>query len=499
MKKIAIILAVLLTFQASAQNAVQTYVDQLKTTEELKEAVWGIKAAKIGGEQIAGYNGQTRMMPASNMKLISTGLVLNELGGDFRFRTRIAYNGELNDGVLDGDLYIVGGGDPTIGARDSVATALQSTFSQWEKIIRDAGITRIEGRIIGDGRYFDGEVMNYSWQLEDSATGDGTVMSGLSFGGGLQSFSITPGARTGDPVKIEAVYPETPWMIWTHTAVTSAAGTGDNLYYSCTEIAPVASMTGSIGLDIKPKRVTCANCFGAMTCAFTFYRYLENKGIIATEGPADIDAAGIIRNFSTEEETVKAEAQDSLHFIGETLSAPLKDIVRQTNCDSNNYYAEAMLRTLAKEKKGSACYSSCQSVMLDAFKRLGVTGAEKMQFVDGSGLARKDYVSPDFFVRFLSAMQKSPEWENYLRSLPKPGHGTLASRMVNASESTRSRVYMKSGSMNGVRCFSGYILPRSGKQEDIIVFSFLTNNTVVAASRMNFIIDKTVGLMAEEN
>lgn len=498
MKKLAVILAFLLTLQASAQNAVQSYVNQLKGTEELKEAVWGIKAMKLGGSVIAGYNDQTRMMPASNMKLISTGLVLNELGSDYRFRTRIAYCGEISDGVLKGDLYIVGGGDPTIGARDSVATALQTTFTQWEKIVRGAGITRIEGRIIGDGRFFDGEPQNYSWQLEDSATGDGTVMSGLSFGGGLQSFTITPGAKVGDPVKVEAVYPETPWMTWTHTATTSAAGSGDNLYYSCTELAPVASMTGTIGIDVKPKRITCANCFGAMTCAFMFYRYLENKGILASEGPADIDAGGSVRDFVSED-GIKAVPQDKLSFIGETFSAPLKDIVRQTNCDSNNYYAESLLRTMAKVKKGSASYSSCQTAMLEAFRRLGVTGAEKMQFVDGSGLARKDYVSPDFFVRFLSAMQKSAEFQAFRASLPKPGTGTLSTRMMNAPEASRSRVYMKSGSMNGVRCFSGYILSRSGKAEDIIVFSFLTNNTVVASSRMNFIIDKTVTLLAEEN
>lgn len=498
MKKLAFISAFLLTLQLSAQNAVQTYVNQLKTTEELKEAVWGIKAARLGGGTIAEYNSGMRMLPASNMKLISTGLVLNELGGDYRFRTRIAYSGELSEGVLKGDLYIVGGGDPTIGGRDSVAIALQTTFSQWEKIVRDAGITRIEGRIIGDGRFFDGEHQNYSWQLEDSSSGDGTVMSGLSFGGGLQSFSITPGSKAGEPVKVEAVYPETPWMNWEHSATTSASGTGDHLYYSCTELAPVAAMTGTIGLNVKPKRITCSNCFGAMTCAFYFYRYLENKGIIATEGPADIDPNGFIRDFISEDRATAA-VRDSLSYIGETLSSPLKDIVRQTNLDSNNYYAEALLKTLAKEKKGSSSYDSCQSVMVEALKRLGVSGAEKMQIVDASGLARKDYVSPDFFVRFLSAMQSSPEFQSFRRSLPKPGSGTLSSRMTTAPEEARSRVYMKSGSMNGVRCFSGYILARNGRPEDTIVFSFLTNNTVVAASRMNFIIDKTVTLMAEQN
>ena len=123
---------------AYGQSAAQKYVEQLKTTDELKEAVWGIKAVKAGGGSIAEYNSGIRMMPASNVKVFTTGLALNELGADYRFKTRLAYSGSIEDGVLKGDLYIVGGGDPTIGARDSVAFALQKTFSEWEKLVRAA-------------------------------------------------------------------------------------------------------------------------------------------------------------------------------------------------------------------------------------------------------------------------------------------------------------------------------------------------------------------------
>lgn len=493
--------ALALGLQARAQTAVQQYIGQLKTTDELKEAVWGIRAVKVGGQVVADYGSATRMMPASNVKVLTTGLALNELGADYRFRTRLAYAGEIVDGVLKGDLYIVGGGDPTIGARDSVATALQTTFSQWEKLVRAAGIKRVEGRVVGDGRWLDCEPQNPSWQLEDAATGDGTVMTGLSFGGGLQAFNVTAGARAGEPAKVEAVFPEVPWMTFRHTCTTGAAGTEESLYYDCTDLAPVASMTGSVPLGTKSKRITCTNSFGALTCAFYFYRYLENQGIVVEEGPADIDAGGCLRDFVSPDDGMPAAVpQESLHFIGEYFSPKLKDIVRQTNTQSNNYYAEAILRVLARERRGSASSASCRAVSLEAFGRLGVTGADRIQIYDGSGLARKNYITPDFFVRFLTAMRKSPAADDFRRSLPRAGSGTLASRLQSAPESVRNRVFMKSGSMNGVRCFSGYIMPSDGGgEEDIIVFSILTNNTVTAASRINFIMDKLIGLMAQEN
>lgn len=485
---------------AQGQNAAQKYLEQLKTTDELKEAVWGVKAVKVGGGGVAEYNSRTRMMPASNVKVFTTGLALNELGSDYRFRTKLAYSGSIEDGVLKGDLYIVGGGDPTIGARDSVAFSTQKVFSEWAKMVRDAGIRSIEGRIIGDGRGLDCEPQNVSWQLEDAATGDGTVMTGLGFGGGLQAFTVAPGARVGDPVRVTPQFPETPWMNWSHTAVTGAADSGDQLYYSCTALAPVASMTGTLALGTAAKRVTVTNAFGALTCAFYFYRYLENLGILASEGPADVDPSGFVRDFAAGEgEARRAAAQESLRSIGESASPALKDIVRQTNEHSDNYYAEALLRILAQERTGSARFDACQSARLAAFAKLGVAGADRQQFYDGCGLSRKNYITPDFMVNFLTAMTKSPAYKDFLASLPQAGRGTLVSRLRSAPESVRSRVFMKSGSMNGVRCFSGYILASDGKPENTIVFSIMTNNTVVPASKMNFIMDRIITLLAQEN
>ena len=502
MKRMFFPVAVLLSIAVTArgQSAAQKYIEQLKTTDELKEAVWGISAVKAGGGSVAEYNSRIRMMPASNAKVFTTGLALNELGSGYRFRTRLAYSGSIEDGVLKGDLYIVGGGDPTVGARDSVAFALQKTFSEWLKLVKAAGIRSVEGSLVGDGRWLDCEPQNASWQLEDAANGDGAVMSGLGFGDGLQAFNVTPGAKVGDPVKVVPAFPETPWMDWTHTAVTGPADSGDKLYYACTDLAPLASMTGSLALGTPSKRITTNNPFGALTCAFYFYRYLENQGIEVSEGPADIDSHGMLRDFDDDGDIpAPAALQDSLHFIGESFSPALKDIVRQTNGQSDNYYAEAILRVLAREKTGSARFDSCQDVRQAAFDRLGVSDAERMQFYDGSGLARKNYVSPDFTVRFLKAMAGVPAYGDFLASLPQAGRGTLASRLRSAPESVRARVRMKSGSMNGVRCFSGYILSSDGKPENTIVFSIMTNNTVVPSSKINFIMDRIITLLAQEN
>lgn len=485
-------------FQVSAQTAAQKYVGVLNGSEELKDAVWGVLAVKVGGDTVACYNANKRMLPASNTKLLTTGIALKELGGDYRFRTRLAYTGQIKGSTLVGDVYIVGGGDPTIACGDSISTPTKQLFAKWAKMLSSKGIKRVEGHIIGDGRFFDGMIEHDSWQLGDLGYDYAPGGDGLCFYENISKYRITAGKAAGDPVKVETLYPEMPWLELRTPCVTAKAGTGNDLMYIVTDMAPVAEMRGSIEAGRKPHTMSCSNKYGALTCAYYFYKHLTDAGIVVTEGPADIDAMGSIRDFGTEKLGAAASV-DAMTVIGETLSPKLRDIALKCNHESDNFYAETLLRILAKERTGSACYDSCTVTRARVFESMGLDKAPQMHIEDGSGLSRQDYVSPEFFVSFLKAMRGTSAWGDFLTSLPQPGRGTLTTRMRNADEAVRARVHMKSGSMGGVRCFSGYIMPASGDSSETIVFSVLTNNAVVPVSRINFCLDKLITLMAESN
>lgn len=494
----SIIAAIAACFTLNAQTPAQKYVELLKGSQELKDAVWGVYAVKMKGDTVACWNSGSRMLPASNTKVLTTGAVLSELGADYRFRTRIAIDGKVDEGVLKGDVYILGGGDPTIGARDSISFKPEETFGKWMDVLRAAGIRKVQGHVIGDGRFFDGEFEPLSWQFEDLGYDYAPGGDGLCFFENIQQIRITPGLNAGDPVKVVPVYPLTPWVELRTPCVTAPAGTGNDLVYVATNMVPVAEMRGTIACDRKPTTHDGSNKFGSLTCAYYFYKYLADRGFVVTEGPADVDMSGQVRDFSPETAPYLAQAVKDLKVIGESLSPTLGDIARKTNHDSDNFYAETLLRILAREKTGSACYDSCSVARSRAFARMGIDDSN-VRIVDGSGLSRENYVSPEFFVSFLKAMRTSPAYDAFFASLPQPGRGTLTTRMASAPASVRSRVHMKSGSMGGVRCFSGYIEPSTGKAEDTIVFSFLTNNTLVPVSRINFILDKLIALSAESN
>ncbi len=498
MRKFGVIVfyTLFLTVALQAQTKAQKYIDQLKTGEELRQAAWGVSARTLDGRAVAEYNPDLRLLPASNTKILSTGLALRELGSDYRFRTTIAYSGRIEDGVLRGDLYIVGGGDPTLGARDSVSPPLLSTFCAWEKYIRDAGITRIEGHVVGDGRKYDGESEHPSWQYEDLGTDYGAPLTALSFYENIQEFEIVPGAAAGDSLKVRTAFPETPWIELRVKALTGAEGSSNTLAYFNTDLAPVGEIRGSLPARHRTYRLAGSNRFGALTCAYYFFRYLESGGIRVSEGPADIDGRGRLRNFSGEALTANAVPSNELAVLGEYQSPTLKEIARKTNYESDNFYAETLLRAISIKRTGSSCYDSCAVAENAALRALSLK-PESVQIADGSGLSRKNYICPSFFTDYLAAVRSA----DFLYTLPGPGRGTMVSRMRTAPDSIRSRVFMKSGSMGGVRGFSGYILPADSSKADTdtIVFSIIANNTIVDVTRINFLMDKIIALLAEEN
>lgn len=482
---------------SAGKTAAQKYVELVAQNEVLKNSLFGVCARTEGGQTLVSWNSGKRMLPASNMKLISTGAALHQLGADFKFETRIGYDGSIEDGVLHGDVYIVGGGDPTIASKDSIAIPRFMLMGKWKAMLEKAGIKKIDGRIIGDGRYFDGPAEKDTWSYQDIGTAYGTGGDGLCFYENAQDFSVSAGAKEGDAVNISVKFPSTPWMKYSYDCTTAGAGTGDQLYMYTSEYIPFAEVRGTFAVDRKPKTEEFSNKFGAYTCAYYFKNYLTTHGIEVTGAPADIVKGRIRENLSRQEFNEYAAKVDDLKILGSTYSPELSKIIKETNHDSDNFYAETCLRILGRRMHHSACYDSSYVALNEVLTKLGVS-PEEVQIEDGSGLSRRNYVSPEYFVSFLSEMMESPVFGEYVASLPQPGKGTLSSRLRGESSELKDRIFMKSGSMNGVLCFSGYIVPAEGSKDDAIIFSIMTNNVLSKSSQVGAIADRILTLLATE-
>ena len=509
-------LAISLINTSVQAQSLQQYAEALAADPTFSHAVVGIRVVKGDGEEMATLNSEKMLVPASNMKLITTGAALYSLGTDYKFHTSIQYDGVIENGTLHGNLYIVGEGDPTLGSKDSIAVDLNIVFAQWEKAVRNAGIQVIEGCIVGDGRWLNGMSEEPTWLYEDLGTYYGSGVTGLMFYENMQSFSVSPGPAEGTPVKISVHYPGCSWMDYRYECVTGAAGTGDKLFLYTSDLAPVGVIRGTFGVDRGSKRVDFSNKFPEYTCAVYFKNYLEKKGIRCTGGAADFKLRNEWHKDSDKRSGRGADGQQLKEIeFGVTSSPDLERVVYVTNHASNNLYAETTFRTLGKEFCHSSCYDSSYVALNNVLRKMKI-GNKGIRVQDGSGLSRQNYVSADFMCRFLGVMMDSECFREYLWSLPYPGgDGSMSYNMKSYPESLRKRIRVKSGSMNGVRCYSGYIIPAGLAAEldakgasisdipqeikdQIIIFSILTNNCVSPQWKVRPMLDKLMAEIAKQ-
>ena len=480
----------------------QKIADNFIKAQATKHAVSALFAMTENGDTLLSWNSHQRMTPASNMKLLSTGAALLSLGPDYRYTTQIGYEGEIIDSTLHGNLYIIGCGDPTLASHNKYAKPIAKTFAQWHKIVLDAGINTIDGFIIGDGEWIEGMKEHGSWCWEDIGTYYGTGVSGLNFYENVISFNINPGQEIGSPLSIKQKYPQTSWMNFSFPCTTGPQGTGDKLYLYTTDLSPVGELRGTFAVDRSTKTIYCSNKFPEYTCAVYFKNYLQARGIKCTKGASDL---GSVFNFSSSTKNKKKT------IIGESKSIPLARIAEITNFDSNNLYADILFRTMGKHFGEENSFEESSNVMIETLEDLlkmdanpeSVKVLEEVQITDGSGLSRKNFLSAAFLATYLKAIMKTPAWESFLSSLPSPGsEGSMQNFMSNYPIELKNRIRLKSGSMNGIRCYSGYILPsKQGTQarESVITFSIMANNFTAPQHQVQKEIEKAIANLAEYN
>ena len=458
-------------------QTLQQKVDQAVKEEPLKGAVVGVMVQDAAGHVLASREPGRRLVPASNLKLVTTGTALHALGPDFRFETGIGYTGTVEDGTLRGDVYVIGGGDPTLGVTDTVAVKPDALFWRWKSMLKDAGISRIDGRIIGDGRAYEGHLENTTWGYDDTGTYYGAGCSALSYYENAVDYLVSAGVAD-EPVKVTQRFPDTPWMHFSNRTSTGPAGTGNSLYLYTTDLAPYAEMRGTYSIDRKPKLEHFANKYGALTCAYYFWQNLRNTGWDISGGYADIDRGGYVRGA----DFVPAYKAGTPQVLGQSASPVLSRIVRQTNVLSDNFYAEAIFRQMGEKASGIAVYDSCRVAVYDVLEALMDSDLAGIRIEDGSGLSRLNTASPAFLVSFLRSMTRSRGFDAFLASLPQPGEGTLNTLLPKLTPAQKARIRVKSGSMDGILCYSGYILDEQGKPARI--FSLMVNGATAKTAAL---------------
>ena len=440
---------------AQLPSAINTIINH----PQFSRVRWGILVKKLSSaETLYSQDANKYFIPASNMKLFTTAAALQQLGADFRIRTSIYDEG-------NGVLRVVGRGDPSF--KNAQLTILSKQLYQ-------QGIRQIN-QLIADDSYFQGEVVNSSWQWEDIQADYGAPVSSLILNENATILNLLP-QTIGQPLKIKWTEPTEAYR-WNleNNSLTTQANEPGFVEVNRDLKGQTLRIKGQLAVDSQPEITGLAVFDPTANFIREFHQNLTKEGI-------------------TVKETVNSHLSKNDQEIAAVESPPLSELLIETNVNSNNLYAEALLRSLAikkpKEKNQNTADVGLQ-VLRETLTQLGVE-SEGYVIVDGSGLSRKNLTTPVALVQLLQGMYKSPQAETFRASLAISGvKGTLKNRFLNTAAA--GIVQGKTGSMTGISALSGYV---NVPNYEPLVFSIMVNQSEQPGKVMRTAIDAIVVLLA---
>ena len=408
------------------------------------------------GSEIFSYNPKTSLIPASNMKLVSSAAALELLGSDYIFKTTIGYTGVLNirNGTLNGDIIIKGGGDPALGS-NNFSEHYEGFVEQWVEAIKNAGIKRINGRVITDDSHFDFDPVAPRWLWEDLGMSYGAGIFGLSIFDNTCTIRVRS-ASNGTDVELIDIAPSLDGYILTNRLKT--LGTVGNWYVYTVPYSTSGWLSGTIPATSRELVMRASIPDPPLMAAQILSKRLVEEKINISGVPS----TARIENITNIDIT----------YLTQTNSPELKLITEILNRASNNLYADTFTKELGKQFVGNGTFLGGTKVLMQFLSSAGVDTLG-IFIEDGSGLSARNAMNAEAIATLLIYMKNNGKhFDDFLSSLPEAGRsGTLSQFFTDPV--FESNLKAKSGSMTRVRCYSGYFTSKSGKE---MVFSILVNN-----------------------
>jgi len=431
--------------QSFAQNRIQNLekaFNNLLNDEQAKHATVSLCVLDANtGKMLYAKNEQVGLATASTLKTITAATAFSILGKDFRYQTTLAYTGTITtDGILKGNLIIIGSGDPTLGSW-RYQNKENTVLTNWVTAIKAAGIKKIEGAVIGDDRIFGTQTTPEGWVWQDIGNYYGAGTSGLAWRENQFDIRLKPGNRTADEVKVVKTVPVTPYVQIVNELKTGAPGTGDRSYAFLPPYGNVAYLRGSWGMGISKTGISVALPDPAFDCAYRLQDTLKRLGISTGQ------QATTARLMTLNSQVIPSVTQKI-----STISSPsLSEMTYWFLKKSINLYGESLLKTIAIKsgKAGTTAKGAETEVNFWADKGVDRTA---LNIIDGSGLSPGDRVTTSAMANILFQIQKESWFPDYYKALPE-----------------YNGMKIKSGTINDVSAFAGYHTDAAGNKYVVVI------------------------------
>lgn len=501
----------------SLAEQIKAIVDQ----PPLARAHWGVDVVDLdSGKTVYSLNSDNLFIPASNTKLFTTAAALATAKPDYRFHTTIETSGTLDsNGRLLGDLVIIGRGDPNISGRVVPFVLKTERVPPHTQVLEEMadhlvarGLKIVDGDIIGDDTFYSPQRYGEGWAQDDLQWIDGAPVSALTFNDNVVFVNIQPGEHDGDKALVTSE-PESNYYEIENRILTAAAGVVRKIGVHRDPGSKKVLMWGTIPVGDTGVKEALAIEDPAEFTAQLFRSLLERRGITVTgktrarhgeiaqfyDQPASPAAPPgdhrqrCCMNHAEQTAPTPSPAPTPTEALAEHVSQPLIEDVRIINKTSQNLHAELALRLTGKLSGQGGSFEGGAAAVRQFLLQAGIS-EEEFVFLDGSGLSRRNLVTPAAVVRLLLYAARQPWGPAYEESLPLSGtDGSLQDRL--AKNSASGLVHAKTGTLSHVNALSGYAQTIGGRR---LAFSIFCNNHNLPSSKSLAAIDEIVGLLVTE-
>lgn len=450
----------------AAQYPLQQVVNTLVQDPLLKGTKWSICAIDLQtGDTLAAYQPQQALPGASITKLISTAAAFSILGPEYKASTQLVLEGVLKpNGIFDGNLRIVGGGDVSLGSRYFNEPGKELYFlDDWLAALQANGIRCITGQIIADGASFGAYSCPLGWQQVDMGNYYGCGAFGLNFYDNTIKLQFQTG-NAGKQVQLKSMYPVDSHFALRIEAV-AAPVTSDQTFVYGVPFDDQRVIKGKLPLNRSAFEVKASMPDPARLLAELLFQKLQAGGIRVDGG-----ARSAMFPF-TSPDFVPSKV------IHTTYGQTLNDIIFHTNQRSVNLFAEGNLLQIGYKSSGSGTYERSLMV-LDSLLAEWKIGP--CRIVDGSGLSKENRMSAAQYTQLLAVQYQQSYFSSYLASLPIVGVSGTAKNLCKG-QAAQGKVYAKSGSITGIKAYAGYVdLPNGGRA----AFTLIANDYAISGAAM---------------
>lgn len=451
---------ILFSFAAPAQTTrerLTNTVEQFVSGPQMEHASLGIVVVNSEtGEKVFELNPEMGLAPASCQKIITSATAMEILGPDYRYQTILGYDGTLSGGILKGNLHLIGSGDPSFGSWRYAATKNDRQIKMLVQAIKQSGIHKIEGKLIGENGKWGTDIVPGGWTWEDMGNYYGAGITGLNWHENQYDMFLRSGSHIGDKVTIVRTSPRLNYVHFDNHVLTAAKGSGDQSDIYLPPFSVHGFVRGTIPANEK---------------AFVISGSIPDPALQVTEMlGAELAKAKLKPIRVAVSNLNRIPAYKTLY---ELSSPPLDSLNYWFMKKSINLYGEALVKTIAYEKKGEGSTEKGLEIVKAFWKENGIESSA-LHMKDGSGLSPANRITASALVHVLQYARTRNWFKYYYDALPE-----------------YNGMKLKSGTIGGVKSFAGYHTAKDGTSYTVaIIVNNYDGSTAEVIKKMFRVLDE---------